>query len=91
MLISFGIVFLANLKNANEINGPQVKSDRLLAVAHAGDTDHAPRNITKFIIQPPLIPDIHISGYEALDFVHYAASKSSVTFAVSGWDWQART
>lgn len=29
ILISFGIVFLANLKNANEINGPKVKSDRL--------------------------------------------------------------
>src|SRR5271165_2770629 len=31
MLISFGIVFLTNLKNGNEINGPKVKSDRLLA------------------------------------------------------------
>jgi hypothetical protein len=30
ILISFGIVFLTNLKNANEINGPKVKSDRLL-------------------------------------------------------------
>src|SRR5271157_5624458 len=30
MLISFGIVFLTNLKNGNEINGPKVKSDRLL-------------------------------------------------------------
>jgi len=30
MLISLGIVFLTNLKNGNEINGPKVKSDRLL-------------------------------------------------------------
>jgi hypothetical protein len=30
IFISFGIVFLTNLKNANEINGPKVKSDRLL-------------------------------------------------------------
>ncbi len=33
MLISFVIVFLPNLKNANEINGPKVKSDRLLVGA----------------------------------------------------------
>ncbi len=36
MLISFGIAFLTNLRNANEINGPKVKSDRLLASGRAG-------------------------------------------------------
>ena len=36
MLISFGIVFLTNLKNANEINGQKVKSDRLLGAAAQG-------------------------------------------------------
>jgi hypothetical protein len=30
-------------------------------------------------------------GCQAFDFAHYVASKSSVTFDVSGRDWQART
>jgi len=30
-------------------------------------------------------------GRQAFDLARYAASKSSVTFAVSGRDWQART